>query len=99
MERHGGGWAVALRAATGIAGVSRMGESKRVADRERAFEDIVNEKYVVERNKSICMEHAWSKSFVAYDVFQSRDFSEEPRMFGGLLSRSYMGCCRKLENT
>ena len=38
----------------GIEGVSRMGENKRTADRERAFEDIVNEKYVDKRKKPIC---------------------------------------------
>jgi len=41
MKRQGGRWAVTLRAATGIAGVSRVGERKRAADSEKAFEDIV----------------------------------------------------------
>ena len=44
MERHGGRWAIVLRAAMRIAGAKRVDVSKRTADRESAFEDIVNEK-------------------------------------------------------
>ena len=55
MERQGGGCAVALRAAMGIAGLSRVDVRKRTADRERAFEGIVTEKYVGKCKKSTCI--------------------------------------------
>ncbi len=39
----------------GIVGVSRMRVRKRAADRERAFEGIVTEKYVDKCQKSTCI--------------------------------------------